>query len=652
MQIFPFIFKTMPQAHNTYSDSTLVNLATARYTPRWIVVCMEVLLLFIALFFSFFVVERLGVYIPDSIPLYKRYLLVIGVNIFFMFIFRTYSGIIRYSTFRDLFRILLSSGCTVIAMFIANKISLHVIGEKVLLNPILLIYFTVSFIILFVFRLSVKEFFYLVKEINRRTSKRRILILGIDDEAVAFANGIIGNAAIPYSVVGFLTGRTNPKQATLLGRPIISKDKFIDTPCEELEADGVLINKNHLSKEEMTFWVNVCLDKGLQILKTPALQKLRPEKEGFNLHKIQIEDLLGRRQIVLDNEEVRKKHYHKNILVTGGAGSIGSELIRQIATFTPALVVVVDQAETPLYDIELELKESFPDIAFEFVLADITNRERLESVFKAHKFSVVYHAAAYKHVPMIEENPHEAALVNIQGTKNVALLANKYEVPHFVMISTDKAVNPTNVMGASKRVAELFVQALQNKEGNKTTFITTRFGNVLGSNGSVIPHFRKQIEKGGPVTITHPDIVRYFMTITEACELVLQAGTMGKGGEIFVFDMGEPVKILNLATRMIKLSGFEPNVDIKLVYTGLRPGEKLYEELLSDSTKTMPTHHKKIMISKDPSMSFTEIEALTNKMYEVATQGDKTEVVRLLKQIVKEFKSNNSEYETLDKKIE
>ena len=652
MQIFPFIFKTMPQAHNTYSDSTLVNLATARYTPRWIVVCMEVLLLFIALFFSFFVVERLGVYIPDSIPLYKRYLLVIGVNIFFMFIFRTYSGIIRYSTFRDLFRILLSSGCTVIAMFIANKISLHVIGEKVLLNPILLIYFTVSFIILFVFRLSVKEFFYLVKEINRRTSKRRILILGIDDEAVAFANGIIGNAAIPYSVVGFLTGRTNPKQATLLGRPIISKDKFIDTPCEELEADGVLINKNHLSKEEMTFWVNVCLDKGLQILKTPALQKLRPEKEGFNLHKIQIEDLLGRRQIVLDNEEVREKHYHKNILVTGGAGSIGSELIRQIATFTPALIVVLDQAETPLYDIELELKESFPDIAFEFVLADITNCERLESVFKAHKFSVVYHAAAYKHVPMIEENPHEAVLVNIQGTKNVALLANKYEIPHFVMISTDKAVNPTNVMGASKRVAELFVQALQNKEGNKTAFITTRFGNVLGSNGSVIPHFRKQIEKGGPVTITHPDIVRYFMTIPEACELVLQAGTMGKGGEIFVFDMGEPVKILNLATRMIKLSGYEPNVDIKLVYTGLRPGEKLYEELLSDSTKTMPTHHKKIMISKDPSMSFTEIEALTTQMYEVATQGDKTEVVRLLKQIVKEFKSNNSEYETLDKKIE
>ena len=630
---------------HTCSDNTLINLATARYTPRWIVVCIEVCLLSIALYLSFFVVERLGVYIPNSIPLYKRYFLVIGVNLFFMFIFRTYSGIIRYSTFRDLFRILLSSGCTVIMMFIANKISLHFIGEKVLLNPILLIYFTLSFIILFVFRLSVKEFFYLIKEISRRTSKKRILILGVDDEAVAFANGVI-----PYSVVGFLTGRTNPKQATLMGRPIISKEKFIDIPQQELGADGVLINKTQLSKEEMTFWVNICLDKGLQLLKTPALQKLRPEKEGFNLHNIQIEDLLGRKQIVLDNEEVRQKHYHKSILVTGGAGSIGSELVRQIATFTPALVVVLDQAETPLYDIELELKETFPNIAFEFVLADITNYERLESVFKAHQFSVVYHAAAYKHVPMIEENPHEAALVNIQGTKNVALLASAYKVPHFVMISTDKAVNPTNVMGASKRVAELFVQALQNKEGNTTTFITTRFGNVLGSNGSVIPHFRKQIEKGGPVTITHPDIVRYFMTIPEACELVLQAGTMGKGGEIFVFDMGEPVKILNLATRMIKLSGFEPNVDIKIVYTGLRPGEKLYEELLSDSTRTMPTHHNKIMISKDPSMSFTEIDAFTIQMYELAKQEDKVAVVRLLKQIVKEFKSNNSIFEELDKR--
>ena len=252
----------------------------------------------------------------------------------------------------------------------------------------------------------------------------------------------------------------------------------------------------------------------------------------------------------------------------------------------PALVVVLDQAETPLYAIELELKESFPNVNFKFVLADISNINRLESVFEEYKFSVVYHAAAYKHVPLVEENPHEGVLVNIQGSKNLALLASKYKVDTFVMVSTDKAVNPTNVMGASKRAAELFVQALQNQSGNTTKFVTTRFGNVLGSNGSVIPYFKKQIEKGGPITITHPDIVRYFMTIPEACELVLQAGTMGVGGEIFVFDMGEPVKIVDLAERMIRLSGFEPDIDIKIVYTGLRPGEKLYEELLSDGTKT------------------------------------------------------------------
>lgn len=634
-----------------HSESILINLATARYTPRWIVVCIEVFLLFITLYFSFFIIENLGIYIPNVISLYKKYLLVIGVNIFFMFIFKTYSGIIRYSTFRDLFRILLSSGCTAITIFIANEVSLYIINEEVLLKPVLLIYFTLSFIILFIFRLLVKEFFYLIKEVNRRSSKKRIFILGVDDESVAIANGIIGNSVIPYSVVGFLTARINPKQATLLGRPILSKDKFFDLKPEEIEADAVLINKTSLSKEETAFWINICLEKGLQLLKTPSLQKLRPEKKELSLHNIQIEDLLGRKQIVLDNEEVYKRHYHKNILVTGGAGSIGSELVRQIASFSPALVVLLDQAETPLYDIELELKETFPNVIFEFILADITNYERLESVFKAHSFSVVYHAAAYKHVPMIEKNPHEAALVNIQGSKNVALLSSLYKVSHFVMISTDKAVNPTNVMGASKRVAELFVQALQNKEGNSTTFITTRFGNVLGSNGSVIPYFKKQIEKGGPVTITHPDIVRYFMTIPEACELVLQAGTMGKGGEIFVFDMGEPVKIINLATRMIKLSGLEPNVDIKIVYTGLRPGEKLYEELLSDQTKTMPTHHKKIMISKDPPMSFAEIDVFTTRMYEIATQKDKIEVVRLLKQIVKEFKSNNSTFEELDEEV-
>ncbi len=397
-------------------------------------------------------------------------------------------------------------------------------------------------------------------------------------------------------------------------------------------------------------WVNLFLEKGLLILKAPSVQKNERERFGDKYKKVfKLKIFLNRKPIKLDNEDVKKRHFNKSVLVTGGAGSIGSEIVRQVAQFNPSLIVVLDQAETPLYEIELEMKEKFPHVQFRFVLADISNRHRLERLFQKYEFSMVYHAAAYKHVPLIEENPHEAILVNVLGSKNLACLSSKYKVNRFVMVSTDKAVNPTNVMGASKRTAELFVQALQHTEGNTTKFITTRFGNVLGSNGSVIPHFKKQIEKGGPITITHPDIVRYFMTIPEACELVLQAGTMGQGGEIFVFDMGEPVKILDLAKRMIKLSGFEPDTDIKIVFTGLRPGEKLYEELLSDNTRTLPTHNDKIMVSKDPNMKYIEIEALANQVTKAAVRRDKLEVVRQLKMIVPEFKSNNSIFEVLDK---
>jgi len=302
-----------------------------------------------------------------------------------------------------------------------------------------------------------------------------------------------------------------------------------------------------------------------------------------------------------------------------------------------------------LYDLELELLERFPNQRFKFILADISNRYRLEKLFEDYRFSIVYHAAAYKHVPLIEDNPHEAIFVNIAGTRNLALLSKKYNVNRFVMVSTDKAVNPTNVMGASKRAAELFVQSLQNSYDNNTKFITTRFGNVLGSNGSVIPHFRKQIAKGGPVTITHPDIIRYFMTIPEACELVLQAGTMGQGGEIYVFDMGSPIKILDLAKRMIKLSGYTPDVDIKIDFIGLRPGEKLYEELLTDNSTTIPTHHEKIMISRDPLMEFEDIEILCKQIIRSAIKKDRLQVVKILKTIVPEFISNNSEFEVLDK---
>ncbi len=631
----------------TTKEQRIIELSNLRYLPRWIVLCIDIFTCVISLFVTFFLLSGLGIK-NDIIPLYQKYALIVGVNVCFMLIFKTYLGIIRHSTFFDLLKIALTSVSTAFVLWLINIGSIIASNRMLILNTSIILYATISFVLLSFFRLFVKEIFQKIKELRRSSLKKRILILGIEEESISMAKAIMANPNLPYEVTGFLTQREDSSNAVLLGKKIYTKEKLIKYRKEQLGIHGVLLNKSNLTREELNQWINLFLEKKLLVLKTPSLQKMRPD-DNIKIRKVQIEDLLNRKPIVLDNEEVKKRHYQKNVLVTGGAGSIGSEIVRQVATFNPSLVVVLDQAETPLYDIELEMKEKFPHVPFKFILADISNKERMESVFKEYSFSMVYHAAAYKHVPLIEENPHEAVLVNIQGSKNLALLSSKYKINRFVMVSTDKAVNPTNVMGASKRAAELFVQALQNEEGNTTKFITTRFGNVLGSNGSVIPHFRKQIAKGGPVTITHPDIVRYFMTIPEACELVLQAGTMGKGGEIFVFDMGEPVKILNLATRMIKLSGYEPDIDIKIVYTGLRPGEKLYEELLSDDTRTLPTHHEKIMISKDPTMPFEEIDALSAKISAAAKLEDKVEVVRVLKEIVKEFKSNNSIFEALDK---
>lgn len=633
-----------------FGGDNVVNLSDVRYLPRWIILIIDIIILVISLFLSTYIIEKITqsefVYNRQRITVFAG---IIFSNVIFMYIFKTYAGIIRHSTFIDLFKLLISCFCNLFLVGTVNTIFLWVTGSKFILNPYLILYFIISFMGLFLFRLYVKEFFHIVREYRRSTLKKRILVLGIDEQSIAIARAILDNPSLPYHVVGFLTQRTDSKRAYLLGKPIFAKEKIEENAKEELLIDGVIIIKEMMSKDEMNSWVNLFLEKDLNIFKAPSVQKLRDSDFGGSIRNLQIEDLLNRKPIKIENEEIKRRHFNKNILVTGGAGSIGSEIVRQVAQFNPALIVVLDQAETPLYDIELEMKDKFPHIRFKFVLADVSNKNRIEPLFQMYNFSMVYHAAAYKHVPLVEENPHEGILVNVFGSKIIATLSSKYHVNRFVMVSTDKAVNPTNVMGASKRAAELFVQSLQNTEGNTTKFITTRFGNVLGSNGSVIPHFKRQIEAGGPVTITHPDIVRYFMTIPEACELVLQAGTMGQGSEIFVFDMGEPVKILDLARRMIKLSGFEPNIDIKIIYTGLRPGEKLYEELLSDDAKTLPTHNEKIMVSKDPTMQFLEIEALVNSITKASLRHDKVEVVRLLKIIVPEFKSNNSIYEVLDK---
>ncbi|AZA75237.1 polysaccharide biosynthesis protein [Chryseobacterium indoltheticum] len=631
-----------------YKGDNIVKLTELRYIPRWIVIIIDISIILLSIFLAYILLDRLRVQVNFPNHRLEKRIILIAVNLLFMFVFRTYAGIIRHSTFFDLFKIVLSSGSTLVTLIFLNFFIELLFDKPLYLYPTLFLYFFISISLMFFFRMVTKQFFNILIDIKGASSKTRVAVVGISDASVSLARAILHNPNYPYRLEGFVTKRSDSNKAVLLGHKIYNSDYFFKNKNITDKFDAVLIIKEIMSKQELEEWMTLALDHGLKVLKAPTLSKMRDSDLVGGIRQLQIEDLLNRRPIKIENEEVTRRHAGKSVLVTGGAGSIGSEIVRQVAQFSPSLIIVLDQAESPLYELELELLEKFPDQKFKFVLADISNSYRLEKIFELYHFSMVYHAAAYKHVPLIEENPHEAIFVNVLGTKNVALLSKKYKVNRFVMVSTDKAVNPTNVMGASKRTAELFVQSLQNTEGNTTKFITTRFGNVLGSNGSVIPHFRKQIEKGGPVTITHPDIIRYFMTIPEACELVLQAGTMGDGGEIYVFDMGEPVKILDLARRMIKLSGYIPDEEIKIKFIGLRPGEKLYEELLSNNATTVPTHHEKIMISKDPYLGFEEIDLLCKQIIKSAVKRDKIQVVTLLKAIVPEFISNNSEFELLD----
>jgi FlaA1/EpsC-like NDP-sugar epimerase len=617
-----------------------------RYIPRWSVFLIDVSVVFFSVLVSYFLLSSLEVKLNFIKYQKEKIFSVVLINILCIVLFKTYAGIIRHSTFFDFFKIVWSSGSALIVLLVLNFISELVLDNPIFLYPVLFLFFFISIFLMFFFRMITKELFD-VLDTKDTPSKARIAIVGVEDTSVSLAKAIIHNPDHPYQLAGFLSARSDSKKAMLLGHKIYNKAQFLRSDNLKEQFDAVLI-KDMMTKLEIEEWTSFALEKGLKVLKAPVTNIIKDDHKVGDIHPLQIEDLLNRPTIRIENDEVKCYHINKNILVTGGAGSIGSEIVKQVAQLKSSLIVVVDQAESPLYELQLELLEKFPNQRFKFILADISNYSRMEKLFDDYQFSIVYHAAAYKHVPLIEDNPHEAIFVNIGGTKNVALLSKKYCVNRFVMVSTDKAVNPTNVMGASKRAAELFVQSLQNSSGNTTKFITTRFGNVLGSNGSVIPHFKKQIEKGGPVTITHPDIIRYFMTIPEACELVLQAGTMGQGGEIYVFDMGKPVKILDLAERMIKLSGYTPGIDIKIDFIGLRPGEKLYEELLTDNATTIPTHHEKIMISRDPLMKFEDIENLSKQIILAAMNKDSLQIVRILKIIVPEFISNNSEFEILD----
>jgi FlaA1/EpsC-like NDP-sugar epimerase len=479
-----------------------------------------------------------------------------------------------------------------------------------------------------------------------------VLIYGAGYSGMLTKNVIQNDRGVNYQVLGFIDDNAAKIDKTIEGIRVFSLSEAMEKFVDHYDGLQVIMAINNIGLQAKRKISDVFLDRGVVVKILPPVDKWVNGEFALNqIHNVKIEDLLGREEIQMNNKQISQEINSKSVLVTGAAGSIGSEIVRQLVAYFPAKIILIDQSESGLFDLEYELSSVIPaNTELVVKVADVTDKNRLSAIFKAHKPALVFHAAAYKHVPLMEKNPYEAVKVNILGTQILADLSAEHGVEKFVMVSTDKAVNPTNVMGATKRFAEMYTQSLNDVAGIRTKFIATRFGNVLGSSGSVIPLFKKQIERGGPVTVTHPEITRYFMTIPEACELVLEAATMGEGGEVFVFDMGESVKIVNLAKKMITLSGLRVDRDIEIKYTGLRPGEKLYEELLNTDENTLPTHHPKILIAKVNSPTFAFMETQMNEMAHLLSAGDTNNLVSKIKEVIPEYISNNSIFEKLDLK--
>ena len=623
------------------------------FVSRWVIFAKDIVLLCVALIAAYLL--RFNFILDEAQVSHMWFhigITTILASISFLII-KPYAGIVRHTSFEDAFRVLKSILLIGIMLFLMNIYN-AVTGEKwfpSLPYSILIIFLVNGLFLLVAVRLIIKVLFSTFSD--KGSFKRNVLIFGAGKAGQITLNVINSDKESAMKVVGFIDDNHLLHRKAIAGVVVYSPKEITQEFINKHKVKEIIFSVQNLGGSEKRKLIEDLISQAAVEVKEmpPISQWINGELSLRQLSKVRISDLLQRDPIQLDMKQVMDDLNQKVILVTGAAGSIGSEISRQICHYNPARLILFDQGETPLYDLQQELNKTFPSLKsrFEFIIGDVSDAGTVDRLFRVQRPQIVYHAAAYKHVPMMESNPFEAVSVNVFGTKVVADAAMRYKTGKFVMISTDKAVNPTNVMGATKRTAEIYIQSLNLRSSNKTAFITTRFGNVLGSNGSVIPLFEKQIAAGGPVTVTHPDIIRYFMTIPEACQLVLEAGVMGKGGEIFLFDMGKPVKIKDLATQMIKLSGLRPDVDIQIVFSGLRPGEKLYEELLNAGESNLATHNPKITIAEICHYPDDEVDAMFLDLFDSFNTFDRMEVVSQLKRIVPEFVSNNSDYQRLDK---
>jgi len=613
--------------------------------PRWMVFMMDVFIVIFSILTAYML--RFNFHIPVvEIPNFQHaFLLILVIRLISFFIFKMHAGIIQYTSTKDASRIFLILFGGSVLFSITNLISVRTsMAIHIFPYSIIILEFITSLLFLVSYRVFVKIAY---AELSKpHTEAIPVMIFGAGEAGIITKRALETESRSKVKVLGFFDDSQKKSDKRIDGIKIYPSDQLSQV-LDEKEVHQLILAIQNLSGIRKQEIVDVCMEKSVEVLNVPPVNNwINGELSLKQIRKVKIEDLLGRQEIKLSEDKLRKDIKGKIVMVTGAAGSIGSEIVRQVAQFHPEHLLIVDQAESPLFQLELDSSAAFKNVSCQYILADVTNEHRMRSIFATHKPDYVFHAAAYKHVPMMEKNPMEAIRVNVLGTKLMADLAVEFKVSKFVMISTDKAVNPTNVMGASKRFAEIYVQSLNANVS--TRFITTRFGNVLGSNGSVIPLFESQITKGGPITVTHPNITRFFMTIPEACRLVLEAGSMGEGGEIFVFDMGDSVKIVDLAKKMIRLSGLELGKDIQIQYTGLRPGEKLYEELLNKEENTKPTYHHKILIANIKTYQIDQVTQSIENFKTALSKQDSFELVGILKATIPEYKSENSEFSSLD----